>query len=292
MHITQEFLWLVAARRLAWAGTALFASVGSTVLQAGPYDTAVLADDPFAYYRFEEATGSVAANAGSSGAGFNGSYVGGYSLGQAGYGNLGSAVAFNGINAYVQALQSVGAGSFTVEGWIKTTANSLSGTYAYQGNGTVWSDVGGGANDWTVSILNNRLAVFTGDTNTGMNAGPVLNDGAWHHFAVARNAGVATSLYVDGISVGSFAAGSAALTANPVIRIGANTLDGRYFNGLLDEVAIYQTALNGMQILSHYQAATEVVPPGESVGAHDSAIGLLVMGLAGLIGFRRWGGKR
>ncbi len=274
---------LPPVKNLALTLGVVFAGLGQSSAIAGPYEATILSDNPFAYYRFEESAGPTAVNSGSGGSAFNGTLSGGYTLGQASYGNLGSAIRFNGTNSFVTAPQSVGSGSFTVEAWINTTVNSLSGSFAYEGNGTIWSDVGGGANDWTVSILNNRLSVFTGDTNTGLTAGPLLNDGNWHYIAAVRDSGNATSLYVNGALVGSYAAGSAALTANPQIKIGANTLDNRYFNGMMDEVAIYQGALTGAQILQHYQSASAPANVDES----SFTFGLLLAGAAALFGIRR-----
>ena len=59
--------------------------------------------------------------------------------------------------------------NFTIEAWIKTTATSPSGSAAYEGNGLIWSDLGGPANDFTIGILNNKLAFFDGDGNIATN---------------------------------------------------------------------------------------------------------------------------
>jgi hypothetical protein len=49
---------------------------------------------------------------------------------------------FDGSNDYVT-LSNRTTTSFTLGCWIKTTANSLSGSQGYEGNGIIWSDVGG-----------------------------------------------------------------------------------------------------------------------------------------------------
>ena len=92
-----------------------------------------------------------------------------------------------------------------------------------------------------------RLAV-TGTTQ--------LNDGNWHHIVATRVLGGDKNLYVDGQLENNGVTNSNPLNTNPIIDIGGNTLDNRYFTGSLDEVAIYQFALTSDQVLAHYKAGT------------------------------------
>ena len=57
--------------RFALAGTLLLATAAPAL--AGPYAAAVMADSPYAYWRFNETSGTVAAD--SSGNGIAGTYV-------------------------------------------------------------------------------------------------------------------------------------------------------------------------------------------------------------------------
>jgi hypothetical protein len=125
-----------------------------------PYASAVLADHPVAYWRLGEASGTTAID--SSAHLQTGAYFNGVSLGQPGAlpGDPNTAARFDGVNDHAQFPNPVG-DDFTVEAWINTTANSLAGSQGFQGNGIVWSDVGGVHNDWIVAILNNRLSFFT-----------------------------------------------------------------------------------------------------------------------------------
>ena len=67
----------------------------------------------------------------------------------------GGVMVFDGSNDYVT-LSNRTTTSFTLGCWIKTTANSLSGSQGYEGNGIIWSDVGGIANDFILAALNNK----------------------------------------------------------------------------------------------------------------------------------------
>jgi hypothetical protein len=84
-----------------------------------------------------------------------------------------------------------------------------------------------------------------------------------------RTQGGDKQVWVDGVLQASGPGGSALLSANPLIVIGANTLDSRYFNGRIDEVAYYDRVLTPTQIRNHYAAglaAGNVAVPASSPG--------------------------
>lgn len=255
------------------------------------YAQVVLADNPVAYYRFEETAGTLAAD--SSGNGNTGEYRNGPTLAQAGAERLGRAVRFDGIDDFVNTPRSV-SGSFTLELWVNTTADSLGGGQAFEGNGLVWSDVAGGANDFALAALNNRLAFFTGDTEVTLSSTSAINDGQWRHLAVTRSLGGQVRIYVDGQQQASVAAGGAQLNANPIMAIGGNVLDNRYFNGLIDEVAYYDTALSPERILAHYLAGTQptLPPPVPRPAVVTTLSGSTLAALALLIAAIGWAGLR
>jgi len=161
----------------------------------------------------------------------------------------GNGLNFDGVNDYVRINNSVTA-SFTLELNIKTAVPSLFGQLAYHGNGLIWSDVAGSANDFSLAVLNNKIAFFDGSNARSLNSDRVVTDGAWHHIALTRQASGVMTLYIDGVLEDAATAGAAALTANPFISIGGNTLDSRYFNGAIDEVRIWNTVRTQAQIKS------------------------------------------
>ena len=75
-------------------------------------------------------------------------------------------------------------------------------------------------------------------------------DGNWHHVAVVNNGGTFQN-YVDGLASGS----SSSLSPNVVAGgqfLGKNLSSSNYFNGLMDEVAVYSRALLASEISNHY----------------------------------------
>jgi hypothetical protein len=177
-----------------------------------------------------------------------GSIVNGATLNNDGYGSF----VFNGINSYIT-VKNLTSTSFTIGCWIKTTATSLTGTQAYEGNGIVWSDVSGVANDFVLAILNNKASWFTGDAGTSITGSTVINTGAWFYLTAVKDGGNSTKqLYVNAVSEGTGVSSANALTANPNISIGANTLDNKFFSGSIANVQIYNKALSVTEIQNNY----------------------------------------
>ena len=227
-------------------------SVSNVALAAYPDE--VLADNPVAYYRFEETSGPPA-NDSSAGGTNDGTYMNGVLLNQTGVSSeTGLAAGFDGSDDYVETPNTVG-GDFTLEAWINTTDDSPGGTHAYDGNGILWSDVTGDDDDFVVAVLDDRLAFTTGNPDETVTGGPLLNDGRWHHIVAVREQGVGVSVYVDGNLIGTGSTNNNSLTANSEIHIGGNTLDERFFDGRIDEVAYYTSVLGADRVAAHYDAA-------------------------------------
>jgi PKD repeat protein len=84
-------------------------------------------------------------------------------------------------------------------------------------------------------------------------------DSQWHHAVAQLNPWTGIELYIDGALVASDPSATAGQLFTGFWRIGGDNLSGwtsrpasDYFNGLLDEVAIYPHTLTGAQIAAHY----------------------------------------
>jgi hypothetical protein len=138
--------------------------------------------------------------------GNNGTLVNGPTFSSANGGSL----VFNGTNQYASVLNTTGI-NFTLACWISTTATSLTGTNAWQGNGIIWSDVAGTASDFVLAILNNQISWFTGNPDSSLNGSTILNTGAWFYITAVKNgSGSSKQVYVNGESQGSTGAASGA----------------------------------------------------------------------------------
>jgi RHS repeat-associated protein len=246
------------------------------------YGAQVVTDGAIGYWRLDEsaaATPPVAA-IDVTGYGRHGTYAtSGVTLGQIGATADGDGAAkFDGSGSVtigdVPALAFTGA--FTAEAWVNLSAPPV--TYRYVA-GKV--DDGSGAG-WALWISGNealanapRLQAWDAGGHTkviDVQARSALSLNAWHYVAASwdgTSSANGVSLYVDGVRVAQATATNGAtidVNTQP-FRIGGAGGAGaasHQFNGLLDEVAVYASALSGAQIAQHYalRAATGATGSG------------------------------
>jgi Concanavalin A-like lectin/glucanases superfamily/Lamin Tail Domain/CotH kinase protein len=227
-------------------------------LRAGTsaYRNVILADNPVAYWELDEAAG-VATAADSAGTPQTGSYQN-VTLGQtSAYANLATCGQFNGSTSRVQVaadnIFNLGTADFSVEAWAKTPVATRGDVFNYKN-----------ATDFGI-FLNNSGSGSIGGYLNGFLPSHVATINAWYHIVITRSAGTAR-LYVNGVERGVAAAASS-FSANAPVFIGANhTGAPGYtvtipFNGWIDEVAVYGTALSAARVLDHYNAA-QAAPSG------------------------------
>lgn len=238
------------------------------------YRSVVLADNPIGYWEFDETSGTTAADSGGA-TQQPGTYEN-CTLGQASaFTALGTAAGFDGSTSRVQIPQNavfeLGTGDFSVELWYSTPSTGRGDIFNFKNE-----------NDFGIFANLSGSGEISGYHNGFLN-GTTTTVNAWHHVVVTRSAG--TSLfYVDGVQVASNA-NTQSFSANAPIFIGANHggapgyVMGIPFTGLVDEVAVYGTALSAARVLAHYQAAdTPVAPvvanvPAASLQASAAVIG-------------------
>ena len=64
-------------------------------------------------------------------------------------------------------------------------------------------------------------------------------------------------LYVNGVQVGSRAQTGSMVVSTRALRIGGNGVWGEYFNGLIDDVRIYNRALTAAEIQTDMNTAVQ-----------------------------------
>ncbi|MDR7234329.1 PKD domain-containing protein [Agrococcus sp. BE272] len=101
------------------------------------------------------------------------------------------------------------------------------------------------------------FGVYPGQVRT-VTSGAAYNDGQWHHVVATQSSG-GIALYVDGVRVAQDASVTSAQTYTGFWRIGGDNLgswpsapSSAYFEGLIDEVAVYETALTDVQVQQHH----------------------------------------
>jgi chitodextrinase len=218
----------------------------------GPYSTpasaTTLATIPglVAAYSFNEGTGTTVADAsgnGNTGTVANATWTAA--------GKYGSALVFNGTNARININDAASlhlTTAMTMEAWVNPTAA-----------GTAWEDVIYKGNDayylegaTTSSGKPGAGGTFgTADVQTYGTAALPVN--AWTHLAVTYD-GATLKLYVNGALASSLARTGNILTSTNQLQIGGDSLYGQYFQGTIDEVRVYNTALTQAQVQSDMNA--------------------------------------
>jgi hypothetical protein len=188
-------------------------------------------------------------------------------------GKVGQAFSFDGVDDFVQVSDSPSFDftDWTVDAWIKTT-NAGTSFRRIVSQQTVSPTIGA----WVMMLEDNQLAACSQSSdgvvdtpNDGTSAtsvcigvpGQFLNDGQFHHVAVTRQAGVAVKYYIDGDLVKTIPiTNTAGFTIPADVFIGkADSVFGpnvQNFNGLIDEVEIFNRALTASEIQAIFNAGS------------------------------------
>jgi hypothetical protein len=277
----------------------LTASMVSLVLCASAhaaYDVAVLSDNPAAYWRMNETSGTSAAD--SSGNGNTGTYFNGVTLGVPGglvatpsntaarydgaSDGMGSPTP--GVTDHMDASVTGLGTNYSMEFWFRNTrpitgpgSLPIAGYIVGRGSG------GGLAYDtigiWgTAGFPFGRLYVFSGQgfVQDGTSTPTVVN--TWYHVGMTRN-GSTVELYLNGNLEMS---GTLAPTfgASTQFTAGYRPDTGWPYMGDIDEFAVYNTVLTGADFMQHYLA---------SIPEPSSAMLLLVSASAAVIRRSKFG---
>jgi len=232
-------------------------------LAASSYSSSVLADAPAAYWRMGEPAGTTISDATSNAN--NGTYVGGYTLGQAGAlpGDSNTAVNFDGATgqATVPSSSTLQMTKVTIELWVKKSAPSGYGMYVTKNLGP-----GGGWFELMNAQDGNHLEFrVTGDAGATFDSVSALNVGTWY-YVVATYDGATAKLFINGSLDSQLSVAVTPTQTSDPLYLGRRA-DGWYNNAVLDEVAIYPAALSSAQVAAHWQAAAYVPGAPTAVAA-------------------------
>ena len=137
----------------------------------------------------------------------------------------------------------IGNGSYTLAAFIQTSSAANQGILG-------WGNFGSSGQ---VNALRTHGAALLnygwGTANDYSAAAPTIYNGQWHHVAATYDSATRTKrLYFDGVEIG----GGMTLTGD--LNVGAanfrigSTNNAEYFNGLLDDVGVWQTALSAPRV--------------------------------------------
>ncbi|WP_158581437.1 LamG-like jellyroll fold domain-containing protein [Actinomadura spongiicola] len=235
------------------------------------YRTTVLDDRPESYWRLGEdegvgASSQVAVNLGKDGATYKN-----VTLEAAGAlaGTDNTAAGFNGSSSQVQLPGGAVKKSrdLTVEVWFKNNATGSGGPLIGYQDKPLDSASGVGVPALYTGTDGKLHGQFwSGGPISPMSSTKIVNDGKWHH-AVLSAMGSTQTLYVDGQRVATLTGQTpnhlalthnqigAAFASTPSSWPGWGTAQRRFYNGTIDDVAIYHHPLGPEQVAAHYAQA-------------------------------------
>ncbi|SFC68713.1 LamG-like jellyroll fold domain-containing protein [Streptomyces aidingensis] len=277
----QTYSYRISATDAAGNVSALSSPVTVTAASSGqPYTDAVLADDPLLYWRYNETSGNFASDA--SGDNNSGVHRGGPSRGitpPAVNGPDARGVGHDGTDSYTYSDTGFSStNQFTLETWFSTETTS-GGRLIGFGNRILQ------LSNWYDRHLYMRddgrltFGVYNGASRT-ITSPAAYNDGEWHHVAATLGTN-GMRLYVDGTLVASNSLHTTAQNFGSTPgywRVGGDRLNNwpsrpssDFFQGRLDETAVYYSTLSAARIEAHYDAAfipgdtvTEVTPVADT----------------------------
>lgn len=233
------------------------------------------------YWPFEETAQFPASTADLSGNNLSGNLNGSFS-GPNGIvsGKIGNGLSLNGTSNYISVPITANSlvntnGSITVEAWAKYSGATPSSTAMRIVNKF---DAGGLQKNLYALHTNAAgtlmFSVGNATTTLSTSGSPQINDNNWHHYAGRYDAATGTvSIIIDGVHNSAYDT-----TATPVaigmdtdpVTIGATNFDDptyhrRYFSGMIDEVRIYNRALNDAEIASHKAVSSGTIGSETSI---------------------------
>ncbi len=222
---------------------------------ADAYGKQVYNDSPSLYWRLGEKAGSTTV-ADSSQSRSPGSVFNGVTLGASSTVAPGTSAAFNGADGTISSDRSyTGPSTYSEEVWFNTTTADGGKLIGFGDQRSGFS----GNYDRHVFMENSgqlTFGVWTGQAST-ITSPRSYNDGAWHQMVATQDGTDGMKLYVDGALVGTNPQ-TQAQGYTGFWRIGGDSSWGgnsAFFNGKLDEAAVYPTALSPTQVRAHYQAS-------------------------------------
>ncbi|MCZ6765331.1 MAG: LamG domain-containing protein, partial [bacterium] len=242
--------------RTSTAGMLLLGMIVIPQLNGDVYEEEVLSDDPIVYYRFEETEPGPAED--SSGFDRHGMYVGSLQFDQpSAAGGIGRAVLFDGLTGFVQmAPLNLEIDQLTIEAWVNVS--SLAGGCCT----SIFSPDGWQPGWLHYNLKNNSTLEFAlnsgGPNNHNTDPGSVPFD-TWIYIAsVYDKAEALVKIYMNGEEVSVNPPG---FTNPQTVRLIASAQVGawqnsRFLPGLMDEFALYDSALSAERIRAHFDAAT------------------------------------
>jgi hypothetical protein len=166
------------------------------------------------------------------------------------FANPNKAYSFNGTNAFINTNFKSGFGnSISLVAWMKTNQSTPAGIVCSRSGPGMLNGLESNGIDVGLDLTDSTNIPYQTYT-TGTN----YSDNNWH-FIVGTFDGITSKIYVDGVLKKSNTF-SINIRVGANFKIGVDDMYNRYFNGLLDDICIYNRALTASEITTLYTGCT------------------------------------
>jgi hypothetical protein len=210
----------------------------------------VLSDAPVGYWPLSETTGATAYDL--SGNSNNGAYSGAYTLGASGMlpGSTDTCVTFSGGAMTVADAPPLrlGTGPLTIEMWINPSSQA---SFA-----TLIDNVARPYSIFTNSSGTSQIyPTIGGSQNGSLTTSAAIANGTRRHFVLTVDGSHHVTVYLDGVSVlTSTFPSPTVVDASGFVLAGNPSGGGGLWQGNIQELALYATALSPARVAAHYSA--------------------------------------
>jgi len=183
----------------------------------------------------------------------------------------GQMMSFDGVDDYVEvgnvevgnSVGNFGTGDFSIETWVKTSQIAISNIPLLSKDGTCSC-----SSSWNVEIsTSGHIILEQSDVDGGgtcqdqsqVTSVTAINDGEWHHILLTRESGT-VKIYIDGELDISSAQNVANISNTDNLTIGndaCSSSGGKYFQGQLDEVRIWDDARTQTELRANMHLTLE-----------------------------------
>ena len=169
-------------------------------------------------------------------------------------GKIGNAIRFDGLNDYATVPASLGS-NFTVCFWLKTTSNDGTAT-ATDWNGPIGL-VAGPFDTHALMLATGKFRLWSGAYNRcRRTSNTSVNHGSWVHLSAARQHVIHNQghmkIFINGNSDQSTKIDGTKNYTGSILHIGKTPDGTAYFNGLLDDLRIYNRTLTNSEVQAVY----------------------------------------
>lgn len=158
---------------------------------------------------------------------------------------------FDGVNDYFSIGSIDVTGTASVSFWFNA---GVSGN-----NGGIFTMASSATNCISISLWQSNIQVYAGSSITRARSTDTISTSTWYHIVVVKSASAIDNIYINGVNKTLNALGAWAGAINtPQAKIGGATYSGTDYNftGKIDEVALFDYALDSDQIDEIYNATS------------------------------------